>query len=260
MKILIADDDQVSRMALKDIVGCPHGWEITEVDDGEMAMEKLCDGLKPDLCIFDIKMPRLDGLQLLQRIRRDPLLKSLKVLMTSSTRDRDTIIALSKLQISGYLLKPYDTTKARAILEPLFPSLANPALASRNLLTKTILVADDDPVVQEALKSFIAEKPNWEAVIVGSGREALERLHAGLRPDLVVTDLRMPGIDGIGLLQRMRADPELEKLRVAIVSGDQDRDQFRVLAQLKIFGYLLKPCSSAKFKELLAKVETDRAA
>ena len=156
-------------------------------------------------------------------------------------------------------MKPYDATKARVILEPLFPALADPALASRNLLTKTILVVDDDSVVQEAMKTFIAENQNWEGVIVGSGQEALDRLHAGLRPDLVVTDLRMPGIDGVGLLQRMRGDPELEKLRVAVLSSDQDRDQFRVLAQLKIFGYLLKPCSSAKFKELLTKVEGDRA-
>lgn len=258
MKLLIADDDQVSRTALKDIVGRPHGWEIIETDDGQAAMDTLCDGLKPDLCIFDIQMPRMGGVELLQRIRRDPQLKSLKVVMTSSTRDRDTIIALSKLQISGYLLKPYDAAKSKAILEPLFPALADPTQASRNLLVKTVLIVDDDPVVQEALKSFITENPGWEAVFVGSGKDALDRLHAGLRPDLVVTDLRMPGIDGIALLQRMRADPALEKLRVAVLSGDQDRDQLRALAQLKLYGYLLKPCSGVKFKELLAKVEADR--
>ncbi len=253
MKVLIADDDSVSRTALKEVVGPTPGMEFIEVDNGQAAMDSLCDGLKPDLCIFDIQMPQLDGLQLLQRIRRDPDFKSLKVVMTSSTRDRDMIIQLSKLQISGYLLKPYDNGKVRAALEPLFPTTTAPAVAARNLLTRTILVVDDDPVIIEAMKSFARVRGGWEILGADSGEQALSQLRAGLRPDLVITDLQMPAMDGITFLQKLRADPNLEKLRVAVASADQNRDQLRELAVLKIFGYLLKPCTSQKFNELLEK-------
>jgi two-component system, chemotaxis family, chemotaxis protein CheY len=119
MKLLIADDDSVSRIALREIVGQPEGLEVIEVEDGQAALDMLCDGLRPDLTIIDLRMPKLDGMQLLQRIRRDPDLKRLKVAITSVTRDRDTIVSLAKLQISGYLLKPYDAAKTREVLKPL---------------------------------------------------------------------------------------------------------------------------------------------
>src|SRR5262249_9155868 len=72
MKLLIADDDTVSRSALKDILKDEPALEIIEVSDGQHALDLICDRLRPDLCIVDIRMPRVDGLQLLQRVRRDP--------------------------------------------------------------------------------------------------------------------------------------------------------------------------------------------
>ncbi len=257
MKLLIADDDQVSRTALKEIMALSSEWEIFEVDDGQDALDVLCDGFKADLCIFDIKMPRVDGVELLQRIRRDRHLKSLKVVMTSASRDRETIVTLARLQISGYLLKPYDAAKTKAVLQPLIPKTTDPILASRNLLTRTLLVVDDDPVMQEAMNDFVRETGRWEVLTANSAKEALGKLRAGLRPDLILSDLRMPEVDGVGFLQEIRADRHLENLRVAMLSGDQDREKLVALAQLKIYGYLLKPCTLPKLKELFARVESE---
>ena len=257
MKLLIADDDKVSRTALLELMGSPQGWEIVQVADGQAALDAICDGLRPDLCIVDLKMPRLDGMQLLQRLRRDPDLKSLKVVMTSATRDRDTILALAKLQISGYLLKPYDQTKTRAVLQPLLPTAANPILASRNLLHRTLLVIDDDPVTLEALRTFTTSLSHWDAMMVENARAALYRLRAGARPDLILTDLHMAEMDGLAFLREVRSDPALEKLRVAVMSTEQHREQLVALAQLKVFGYLIKPCVPAKVHELMHKAEAE---
>lgn len=131
MNLLIADDDPVSRAALRSLIGAPEGWRITEVSDGQAALDTLCDGLGADLCIIDLNMPRVGGLELLQRIRRDPVFKSIKVVITSAARDRETILTLAKLQISGYLLKPYDEAKAKAVLKPLLPQTAVPFSVSR---------------------------------------------------------------------------------------------------------------------------------
>ncbi len=119
MRILLADDDKIERTALIGILQEQGTFEIKEAENGQKALDILCDGFRPDLCFFDIRMPHIDGVELLQRIRRDPLFRSLKVVITSANRDRKIIITLAGLQISGYLLKPYDAQQAAAILLPI---------------------------------------------------------------------------------------------------------------------------------------------
>jgi two-component system, chemotaxis family, chemotaxis protein CheY len=252
MKILLADDDKIERTALRELIGDQPNLEIIEMENGQAALDALCDGLKPDLCIFDIKMPRIDGLELLQRIRRDPLLRGLKVVMTSATRDRDTILALAKLQLAGYLLKPYDSEKSRAVLQPLLSAAAaNPQLASRNLLAKTALIVDDDDITRATLESMIRAEPGWEIVSAKDGQDALARLHHGLRPDLVIIDLIMPVLDGVSFVSRIREDPQLRRLKIAVVSATQDREKIVSLAALGVRTYLSKPFEQSKIAALL---------
>jgi YesN/AraC family two-component response regulator len=64
-------------------------------------------------------------------------------------------------------------------------------------------------------------------------------------------DLRMPDIDGLALLTKIREDSELKKLKVVVISSEQDRDRLRELAKLNISGYLLKPFDAAKVRACL---------
>jgi CheY-like chemotaxis protein len=254
MKILLADDDKIERTALRELIGAQPNLEIVEVEDGQAALDALCDGLKPDLCILDIRMPKIDGIELLQRIRRDPLLRALKVVMTSATRDRDTILALAKLQIAGYLLKPYDAAKTRAVLQPFLAAAnANPQLASRNLLAKTALIVDDDDIVRTTLEAMILTESGWDVITAKNGQEALTRLQGGLRPDLTIIDLVMPELDGIAFANRVREDPHLRSLKIAVISATQDRDKIVALAALGVKSYLAKPFDQAKIAALLRR-------
>jgi CheY-like chemotaxis protein len=252
MKILLADDDKIERTALRELIGDQPNLEIIELENGQSALDALCDGLKPDLCIFDIRMPHVDGVELLTRMRRDPLLRGLKVVMTSATRDRDTIVALAKLQIAGYLLKPYDPAKSRAILQPfLAAASASPQLASRNLLAKTALVVDDDDVARTVLSKMIKCEEGWEVIAAKNGQEALTRLQQGLRPDIVIADLVMPEMDGVAFVSRVREDPHLRSLKIIATSAVQDRDKIVALANLGVRTYLTKPFDQGKIATLL---------
>lgn len=258
MKILLADDDKIERLALADILGKQGGMEIQEAEDGQQALDILCDGYRPDLCFFDIRMPHLDGVQLLQRIRRDPQFRALKVVITSSNRDRDTIVVLAKLQISGYLLKPYDVQKAAAILQPLLLTTpADPKLASRNLLAKTMLVVEDEDFTREAIETLVKKQAGWEVVVARRGDEALTRLRDGLRPDLTLIDLQMPILDGLGLIKRIREDPELRELRLAVMSSTHERETVSAVAQFRVSQYVLKPVDEGKLVGLIG-TETPR--
>lgn len=251
-RILIAEDQETERTALRAILKAEPGWEVTEVKDGQEAMDLLCDGFRPDVCLLDLRMPRVDGLEMLRRMRRDPLLRDIKVVVASGSRDKETIVSLAKLAISGYLLKPYNPEKTLATLRPLVASVgADPTLYAKNLLKKTALIADDNATERTALKEIFKTEPNWELVMSHDGQDALDRLHAGLRPDLTLVDLRMPKLDGFALIQRMREDPGLRNLRIVVMSAEQDRDRVRALAQLNISGYLLKPFDTAKVRAVI---------
>jgi two-component system chemotaxis response regulator CheY len=185
-------------------------------------------------------------------MRRDPLLRDIKVVVTSATRDKETILALAKLKISGYLLKPYDSVKILATLRPvLAPSMADPSLSSKNLLSKTALIVDDNSTERTALFEFFKAEDGWDVLQAQDGVDALDRLNNGLRPDLLLVDLLMPRLDGFTFIQRLREDAVLRNLRVVVTSAEHDRDKVRALAQLNIAGYLLKPIDTAKIRAIL---------
>jgi CheY-like chemotaxis protein len=82
-------------------------------------------------------------------------------------------------------------------------------------------VAEDDPAVRRVVVETLT-RAGLEVVAAADGREALERLLAGPSPDLVVTDVRMPGLSGPELVREARA--RLPKLRVLFVSGHTGDD------------------------------------
>ena len=253
-KILVVDDDDLERTALKEILKAEPDWQVTEASDGQHALDMLCDGLRPHLSLFDLRMPKIGGMELLQRVRRDPTLKLLPVAITSATRDRDTVIALSRLGISGYLLKPYAGEKVLATLRQIIAALpvaAEPIVVTRNLLHKTVLVVEDDLMERTALTAIITQEAGWEIVEATTGINALAQLRDGLRPDLCLIDLRLPQMDGLSLLEQIRSDSTLQKLRVAIMSGEQDRSKILALSKLGISEYLLKPANPVKLRAAL---------
>jgi CheY-like chemotaxis protein len=250
MKILIADDDEIERQVLRDILRAQLPCDITEAPDGSQALELLQNGLEPDACFFDVRMPGLDGMQLLSRIRDDSTLRHLKVVMTSSARDREVIVALGKLGIAGYLLKPFEYEKTRAALTQCIGTgqVTVSTHVTRNLLAKTVMIVDDDAMTRTALRDMITTDSNIEVVEAQDGLLALEQFRNGIRPDLAIFDLKMPRLGGQNLLARVREDPSLRNLPVLIISGQQDRDQIKALVQLRISGYLLKPFDAAKIR------------
>src|SRR5262245_36146129 len=106
MKILIAEDNAISQELLKKIL-VTRGHEVVVAGDGRVAWDLLCQGLNPDLCILDIMMPAMSGLEVLQRIRKDQRFKRLKIILCSALRDRETIAQGATLGIEYYILKPF---------------------------------------------------------------------------------------------------------------------------------------------------------
>lgn len=119
MRILIAEDDVTSRAVLRGALGAIPGVELVEAEDGQEAWHLLTQGLVPDLCLIDHQMPRLSGLELLEKMRLDPRLRQVPVMICTSSSDRTTVARAAKLRIRDYLLKPIQPAAVRAKVEAL---------------------------------------------------------------------------------------------------------------------------------------------
>lgn len=115
---------------------------------------------------------------------------------------------------------------------------------------KRILLADDDENIRLLLRTALDE-PDYVFFEAGDGALAheLARKH---RPDLVVLDWTMPVLDGIEVLRRMRADPELQHVPVLLLTARGSEADFRTGRALGVRAHLVKPFSPL---ELLQAVE-----
>ncbi|MFE4972644.1 response regulator [Kitasatospora sp. NPDC056651] len=105
-------------------------------------------------------------------------------------------------------------------------------------MTIRVLLADDQPLVRAALQMVIADAPDLEVVgEAGNGAEAVE-LAAALEPDVVVMDIRMPGMDGIEATRRITAAPGGTQV-VVLTTFDDDEYVFGAL-KAGVSGFLVK--------------------
>ena len=108
------------------------------------------------------------------------------------------------------------------------------------MITKRILVIDDDEDIQDVAQVALEVVGGWEVITASSGSEGL-RLAASEQPDGILLDVMMPDIDGIATLKQLKANPATQPIPVILLtakvqSGDRDR-----FARLDIVGIIAKP-------------------
>jgi two-component system, NtrC family, response regulator PilR len=114
MRILVVDDEKIKRITLADDLAT-QGHEVAMASDGEEAIEKLYEG-RFDVVVTDLKMPKLDGLELLKRIKQGPL-ADMEVIMMTAYGSIPVAVEAVKLGAFDFVTKPFRN-------EDIFPLLA----------------------------------------------------------------------------------------------------------------------------------------
>lgn len=117
------------------------------------------------------------------------------------------------------------------------------------LLTKRILVVDDEDLIREVIAKKVESSLGYEAIEAANGKEALERIEEN-PPDLIITDLRMPEMDGIQLLGEIRAQHRTTP--VIILTGYGSMEDAIAAIRLGASSFLRKPFD---INEVIALVE-----
>lgn len=228
-KILVVDDEQDIREIIK-IALTDAGFQVLEAGDGKTAIE-LAKKEKPDLITMDIMMPNIDGFEAAKIIKDDPETKDIPIIILSVlAQDKDKYLR----GIADYVSKPFRpdelVVKIRQAIEK---------IGSASKL-KNILVVDDESDVIDIIGLALKDK---DFIITGAanGVEALEKLKICI-PDLIMTDIRMPKMDGFELIKRLKKEPKYNNIPVIVITGthitEEDENHGLTLGATK---YITKP-------------------
>ena len=117
---------------------------------------------------------------------------------------------------------------------------------------KTVLVIDDEPLVRLLVKKDL-EQLGYNIETASNGEEGWNKI-LELTPDLVITDLNMPGLYGLELLERIRGGQRTENMPVLCVTSDSNIDTKQRAVLLKATGWVQKPFNSQSWRSALEKI------
>ena len=123
MQVMVVDDDGVSRLALVDLMQKMGFSDVLEFEDGLAAWEYLEKNPLPILCCCDVRMPKMSGIELLQKVRADQNIKVLSFVLITSGNARDTVQNALMLGVSGYIVKPFNASGAIEKLNEIFSNV-----------------------------------------------------------------------------------------------------------------------------------------
>ncbi|MGA2610400.1 MAG: PAS domain S-box protein, partial [Terriglobia bacterium] len=207
MPVLVVDDNSLNRRILAEMLS-RWGMSPTLTAGAAAAVASMQEAQvagKPfPLVIVDAQMPGMGGFTLAERIKLDPRLAGAIIMMLTSGGQRGDAARCRELGVSAYLTKPIgESDLLGATLQVLGkgePAARQAQLVTRHSLSEgrkrlRVLVAEDNGLNQ-LLAKRVVEKQGHSAVVVASGREALEALERGTF-DLVLMDVQMPDVDGL---------------------------------------------------------------
>src|SRR3546814_9380269 len=116
-----------------------------------------------------------------------------------------------------------------------------------------MLVVDDFPTMRRIIKNLLKDLGYENVDEAEDGAIALEKLRNG-NFEFVVSDWNMPNVDGLAMLQQIRADAQLAKLPVMMVTAEAKKENIIAAAQAGASGYVVKPFTAATLEAKLNKI------
>ncbi len=204
--LVVEDDDRAAdlvRLLLE-----AEGFTVLRAATAEIALV-MAPQQPLELITIDIQLPGMDGWGFLAHIRENGGLAHIPVVIISGTTESNLALTGGAAAI---LQKPISRSELKV-------SLANLGLHESQAQTRTVLVVDDDPRAVELIAAFLPT-PAYAIVRAFGGGEAIV-LAQRLRPDLILLDLMMPGVNGFEVVEALQRNPETAGIPILVVTAKQ---------------------------------------
>jgi CheY-like chemotaxis protein len=241
-KILVVDDDANLLDLLVDTLTAV-GYEAIPAPGGVEALEALTQNTF-DLIVTDIKMPDVDGISLLKKVRR--YYPDLPVLFITGVATPDIIASANP---DGFLAKPFRISH----IEDLIESTLNRELPVRPQVMKKILVVDEDSDFREMLSEALTVS-QYIPFAVPNGADALREIQNG-EFDAVITDMVMPDMESLSFLREVKE--QMPEVPVILTGADVlEQSSEPDTEPLPYDRYLQKPYNAGDVIALLKSVSS----
>lgn len=243
-RILVIDDNTDILKLLKEQLEM-EGYRVFTASSGAQALE-LAKKHQPALITLDIMLDDMDGFEVLERLKNDPETAAIPVVVASVLNDaRQRGMALGA---ADYVVKPFDKDTVVETIHKLISTFNE----NGGMILNRILIVDDDKDMVNWLKKSLADNG---FIVQGAynGQEGL-LLARENRPDLILLDLLMPGMDGYEMIAKLKETEFTANIPVIVITGhsvDKQNDTIKVVG-LGAKNMLTKPFS---VEELVAEIK-----
>jgi YesN/AraC family two-component response regulator len=115
--------------------------------------------------------------------------------------------------------------------------------------SQTVMLIDDETLWLDLIRDVLADE-SYKVITASSGEAALKKLHQ-IKPDLILSDVRMPVLNGFDLYERVRSDPRLRSIPYVFMSSINDFDAMRTARELGADDYFEKPFDAQSVKDIV---------
>jgi putative two-component system response regulator len=231
LRILIVDSSIAMRGGIKALLE-PLNAEIAEASNGLDGLD-LLSAMHFDLIVTGIDMPKMDGLELCRRIKSTPTIQDIPVIVLSSSALDEDINNAIQAGASAYIEK----REARIRLYDTVQKLLS---KSSSQPERTILVVEDSAPARTLIQKGLMEA-GFRVITARNGNEALKILLSKDSPDLILSDINMPEMDGFELCEVLHSDPDFATIPFVVLSTMNDRDEMRRIIKYGATDYIVKP-------------------
>ncbi|MEA2657820.1 MAG: hypothetical protein QOF64_405, partial [Candidatus Binatota bacterium] len=260
-RLLVIEDNEIERRSIVELLS-HEGVEITTVGTGAEALEKLGEK-KFDCLILDLRLPDISGFELMERIRKNPDLQELPIVVcTGKDLTENESLRLSRMAES-VVLKDVQSPERLLDEVSLFLHLVAADLpphkqqmlerlrqSDEALIGKKVLVVDDDVRNIFALTSLL-EQHGVQVMNAENGAEAISFLDADPEIDAVLMDIMMPEMDGYETMRRIRLNSKHHLLPILALTAKAMKGDREKCLEAGASDYIAKPVNTDELLALL---------
>ncbi len=233
--ILYVDDSKIMHHFVGDILK-NGGYKVINAYDGREALE-IYHRFLPGMVITDVEMPVMDGLSLCREIKENNDGRFIPVIILSSLDKPVDVDTGFNSGADDYLTKPVNPEKLLEKVEEYFSVL------DRQKRNKVLLVEDSKMVAE--IISHALKKNHLNVLTARDGREGYE-IAVSEHPEVIITDLEMPVMNGYELVEKVKNTPELLDTSIIMISSRDQKCDIKKGEKLGVNRYFTKPFDMEK--------------
>lgn len=246
-RILVVDDSNVIRSSVKRLLA-PLNSRIVEADNGQEGLKQALENVF-DIIISDVDMPGMNGIEMCRHLKNIEKTRNTPLVIVSSFDSEGDIERGFQVGASAYLSK----NEAQDRLFEVVQGFLNKASFNKK---RIIMIVDDSPVIRQIVRDGL-EDNGYQVVTAINGKRAMSLIQKN-SPDLIVSDIEMPEMNGFELCKTLKANPKTAFVPFIVMSSKNDAFHTKRMIQHGTAAYIHKPFNVDQLVILIEKILTDQ--